>query len=172
MNQRSRKRTVNGHFHNRLYSARFIWWSAEDRTLENMAPVGCEFGSPDFERLTQEDADQLGTTLTKLVEICSANIAAMSEASEFRNDAINVQKALKELGHDVSLDTAAGVWKHYSNSFLAGWMLGAQTVMGARRAIIGYCKLGTPEVPGPTRWKSSVESGIGASDFKRHDGQL
>ena len=58
MNQRRRKRTVKELFHNRFYNTRFIWWSEEDRAWESMAPVGRELGSPDYERLMKEDADQ------------------------------------------------------------------------------------------------------------------
>ena len=106
MNQRRRKRTVNGLFHSRFYNTRFSWRSAEDRAWENIVPVGREFGSLDFERLIQEDANEFRATLAGLVACCSAGKAPLSEASEFRQDAINVQMALKELNHDVSLDTA------------------------------------------------------------------
>jgi hypothetical protein len=58
MSQRQRKRTVNELFHNRFYNPRFIWWSVEDLAWDNMAPVGREFGSPDYERLMQEDLAQ------------------------------------------------------------------------------------------------------------------
>lgn len=173
MNQRRRKRTVKELFHNRFYNTRFIWWSAEDRARDNMVPVGREFGSPDYVRLMREDAAQLRATLAHLVEICGADMTPLSEASEFRDDAINIQMALKELGHDVSLDTAARVWKHHSNSFLAGWMLGAQSVTSARRGIIGYCTLGSLEAPGPASWKSLLElDAVASDDFKRHNGQL
>ena len=72
MNQRNRKRTVKELFHNRFYNTRFFWWSAEDRAWESMAPVGREFGSPDYERLMKEDADQWRAKLANLVAICSA----------------------------------------------------------------------------------------------------
>lgn len=54
MSQRQRKRTVSKLFHNRMYNTRFIWWSAEDRAWANLAPIGREFGSPDYERLEQD----------------------------------------------------------------------------------------------------------------------
>ncbi len=141
MNQRNRKRTVKELFHNRFYNTRFFWWSAEDRAWESMAPIGLEFGSPDYERLMKEDADQWPAKLADLVAICSAGKGPMPETSEFKEDAINVQLALKDLGHDVNLDTAARVWKRHSNSMMAGWMSGAQSVSSAQRAIISYCTL-------------------------------
>lgn len=143
MSQRRRKRTLKELFHNRFYKTRFFWWSAEDRAWENMAPVGREFGSPDYERLMKEDTDQWQAKLARLVAICSTGKEPVSEASEFKENAINVQLALKELGLEVNLDTAARVWKHHSRSLMAGWMSGAQSVSSAQRAIIGYCTLGS-----------------------------
>lgn len=142
MNQRRRKRTVKELFHNRFYNTRFIWLSAEDRAWESMAPIGREFGSPDYERLMKEDADQCQSKLADLVAIYSAGKGPVPETSEFKKDAINVQLALKELGHVVDLETAARVWTHYSNQLRAGWMSGAQSAMSAQRAIIGFCTLG------------------------------
>ncbi len=142
MNQRRRKRTVKELFHNRFYNTRFIWWSAEDRAWESMAPVGREFGSPDYERLMKDDADQCQAKLADLVAICSAGKGPVPETSEFEEDAINVQLALKELGYVVDLETAARVWKHHSRSLMAGWMSGAQSAMSAQRAITVYCTLG------------------------------
>lgn len=164
MNQRRRERTVKELFHNRFYNTRFVWWSAEDRAWETMAPVGREFGSPDYGHLMRKDTDQLKATLAHLVEICGVDTTPLSGASEFRDDAINIQFALKELGHDVNLDTAARVWKHYSNSLLAGWMSGAQSVTSAKKGIVGYCTLGSLEAPGPASWKSLLELDVVASD--------
>lgn len=50
MSSRSNKRRVANLFHGRFHSA-FVWRSAEDFEWLNMAPVGREFGSPDYERL-------------------------------------------------------------------------------------------------------------------------
>ncbi len=98
MNQRRRKRTVKELFHNRLYNTGFIWWSAEDRAWESIAPVGREFESPEYERLMKEGTDQWQAKLANLVAICSTGKEPVSEASEFKKDTINVQLALKELG--------------------------------------------------------------------------
>jgi hypothetical protein len=38
-------------FHGRFHSAFFVWRSAEEHEWLDAAPVGREFGSPDFERL-------------------------------------------------------------------------------------------------------------------------
>jgi hypothetical protein len=54
-------------------------------------------------------------------------------------DAVNVQIALHELGQDVSIAVAAAVWRHHSNSLMAGWILGAETVASAKIALWAYC---------------------------------
>lgn len=159
MSQRHRKRTVNERFHNRFYNPRFIWWSDENRAWDNMAPVGREFGSPDHERLMQQDFERMTATLARLVSFCSTETGTVSDAWIFEEDTNNVKLALRELGHDVDSDTAARVWKHYSGSLLAGWMHGAQTMESARMTILGYCTLGNLELPGPAQWKSLIEDG-------------
>jgi hypothetical protein len=85
--------------------------SAEDRASENMAPVGREFGSPDYERLAQEDLEQVQANLARLILKCSRTSGTVPESTTFRTDTINVQVALRELGHEVDLDTAARVWR-------------------------------------------------------------
>lgn len=42
-------------FHGRFHG-RFLWRSAEEQAWLDLAPVGREFGSPDYERLEQLDA--------------------------------------------------------------------------------------------------------------------
>jgi hypothetical protein len=64
---------------------------------------------------------------------------------EMREDASNLQAALKELGLDVTMDDAAAVWVRYSNSMCAGWMVGAETVKHAKLALISYCAIGTDD---------------------------
>ncbi|MBK6594634.1 MAG: hypothetical protein IPG23_19105 [Burkholderiales bacterium] len=68
MNQRRRKRTVTGFFHHLFYNSKFIWKSAEDQAWDNMAPVGREFGSPDYERLEAQDWADFKSNLSSLVE--------------------------------------------------------------------------------------------------------
>jgi hypothetical protein len=141
MSQRNRKRVVIELFHHRFYNLGFMWRSAEESDWLNFAPVGREFGSPDYERLMQEDAEKLRAKLAKLVAECSADTAAVPEASEFAQDTINIQRALTELGHAVNLDVAAKLWKHHSSSLMAGWMSGAQSVASARTGILCYCAM-------------------------------
>jgi hypothetical protein len=57
MSARRNKIRVSRLFHARLHG-KFIWRSAEDIEWDRIAPVGVEFGSPDYERLMQEDFDK------------------------------------------------------------------------------------------------------------------
>lgn len=141
MNNRDRKRRVSQRFHARFHHARFFWRSAEERAWENVVRVGREFGSPDYERLTQQDHDDVLSNLSRLVDLCSAACQDNEEPCdpEERQDAVNVQIALQELGQDVSLAVAAAVWRHHSQSLMACWMLGAQTVASAKRTVWAYC---------------------------------
>lgn len=52
MNSRTRKRQIYGMYRRRGDS----WLTAEDRDWDNMVPIGREFGSKDFERLSILDA--------------------------------------------------------------------------------------------------------------------
>lgn len=54
MNLRTHKLRILQLFHARFHGP-FRWLSAEDQSWLNMAPVGLEFGSPDYERLERED---------------------------------------------------------------------------------------------------------------------
>jgi hypothetical protein len=85
--------------------------SDEDRAWDNMAPVGREFGSPDYERLMEQDRAVFQSNLSSLIKVCSDLAVAKNwgvEADE-RQDAVNVQIALQELGQHVSLEVAAEV---------------------------------------------------------------
>jgi hypothetical protein len=57
---RSIKRRVMSLFHGRFHSAFFIWRSAEEQKWLDAAPVGREFGSPDYERLEVLDRYSYG----------------------------------------------------------------------------------------------------------------
>ena len=141
MNSRKRKRSVSQLFHSRLHHSRFVWQSAEDRDWLNMAPVGREFGSPDYDRLMQQEVSDLRSNLSSLIDTCSASCKDGNDPSDRteRKQAVNVQIALHELGHDVTMAVAAAVWRHHSNSLMAGWMSGAQTVASAKRTVLNYC---------------------------------
>lgn len=54
MSARSNKSRVSGLFYGRFHGS-FQWMSAEETAWEFAAPVGREFGSPDFDRLMRED---------------------------------------------------------------------------------------------------------------------
>ena len=77
MSQRTRKRTVAERFHQRFYNIRFLWRNAEERAWMDAAPVGREFGSPDYERLMRQDAETMKATLAELVATCSADTTVM-----------------------------------------------------------------------------------------------
>lgn len=50
MNSRRNKRRIYALFHHRVHGNR-LWRSAEEQAWLDVAPVGREFGSPDYERL-------------------------------------------------------------------------------------------------------------------------
>lgn len=60
MSAKSNKRRVSKLFFGRFHS-KVLWQSAEDRAWDNMVPVGREFGSPDYERLSILDMYSRGT---------------------------------------------------------------------------------------------------------------
>ncbi len=121
--------------------------SKEEQEWLDMAPVGREFGSPDFERLMEEDAKNLQVNLTRLVNKCRGCYDPEKDPldKKMRKDAVNVQAALKELGLDVTVKDAASVWVRHSNSMCAGWMAGAETVKRAKLTLIAYCAFGTDD---------------------------
>lgn len=113
--------------------------SDEDLAWDSMAPVGREFGSPDFDKLMDEDAKKFKSDLAQWIQKSSdANVALQLEEDEI-SDARNVQLALHELGQDVTIDVAASVWKQYSQSLMASWMSGAETVQSAARTLYLNC---------------------------------
>lgn len=150
MNSTKRKRRVSHLFYGRLYSSKFFWQSAEDSAWNNMAPIGGEFGSPDYDRLMAQDWKDLKSNLSKLIEKFSDSGLDRDhplDPTEHQH-AVNVKIAFHELGHDVSVSVAAAVWRHYSNSLMADWMSGAETVKSAKRTLLAYC------TRRPTEWTS------------------
>ena len=143
MSSRSNKRRVANLFYQRFHSA-FIWQSAEDREWLNEAPVGREFGSPDYEELMEQDMKEFQLNLSSLIKVCSdlADAKTGDVDAEERQAALNVQIALQELGQPVSLEVAAEVWRHHSNSLMDGWMLGAETIKSAKKTLFFYCMNG------------------------------
>lgn len=131
-------------------------YAKEINAWDNVIPVGREFGSPDFERLMEEDRVEFQAKLSNLVHECGSTEKANHEvdpANEFFQHAINVQRALKELGQEVNVGVAAAVWEHYSSSLAASWMSGADTVYLARKAIFSHVNLLPPI------WKTFIQSG-------------
>lgn len=114
--------------------------SDEDRAWDSMPAVGREFGSPDYERLMAQDQAQFESNLADLIRECSelAESRVSGVDADERQDAVNVQIALQELGQHVSLGVAAEVWRHHSNSLMAGWMSGAETIASAQKTLMIY----------------------------------
>nr|WP_315428153.1 hypothetical protein [uncultured Albidiferax sp.] len=104
-----------------------------------MPPVGCEFRSPDFDKLMGEDAQKFASDLARWIQHCSASNLALQLDDDQVSDARNVQLALQELGQDVTIEVAASVWKGYSQSLAASWMSGAETVRSAARTLYLNC---------------------------------
>ena len=140
MSSRSNKRRIANLFYRRFHLA-FIWQSAEDREWLNATPVGREFGSPDYEKLMEQDMKEFQSNLSSLIEVCRdlADAKTGDVAPEERQVAVNVQIALQELGQPVSLEVAAEVWRHHSNSMMAGWMAGAETVESVKKTLFLCC---------------------------------
>lgn len=89
----------------------------------------------------EQDFNDFSSNLNSLIDKCramSVDSHALADATQ-RKQAVNVQIALLELGHDVTVAVAAAVWRHHSNSLAAGWMSGAETVASAKRTLIAYC---------------------------------
>jgi hypothetical protein len=105
-------------------------------------PVGREFGSLDYERLTDEDAVTFSVEMLAWIKVSkdSINREELSDAiRDFADDIRNIQKAMLRLGHDVSYETAAAVWIHYSQALCAGWMSGAESMESAATALYLNC---------------------------------
>ncbi len=113
--------------------------SDEELAWDNMVPVGREFGSPDYDRLNAEDAVKFSADLARWIRKSSEAAGDLKLDDDERSDALNVQLALRELGQEVSVEVAASVWKHYSQSLAAIWMAGADTVKSAARTLYLNC---------------------------------
>jgi hypothetical protein len=113
--------------------------SDEDVAWDSMAPVGREFGSPDYDRQVEEDAKKFASDMGRWIQQSSTTYAGLQLEDDEVSHARNVQLALHELGQDVTLDVAASVWKSYSQSIMASWMAGAETVAGAARTLYVNC---------------------------------
>ena len=143
----------------------------EEQVWLDMAPVGREFGSPDYERLMEEDARTIQVNLTRLVSKCRGLYDSQKDPLDrkMRRGAVNVQAALKELGFDVTVEDAAAVWIRHSKSLCAGWMAGAEDVTHAKWTLISFCRLGTDDFSTCAGIKSRARSSHGepASDQRK-----
>lgn len=127
-------------------SVRGVPKSSEEQEWLDLVPVGREFGSPDYERLMEEDSNKIQVNLRHLISKSSGLYDVQGDLlddKKMRQDAANVQAALKELGFDITIEDAAAVWVRHSRSLCAGWMAGAETVKNAKFTLISYCALGT-----------------------------
>jgi hypothetical protein len=81
------------------------------------------------------------SNLSRLIKMGSVLAGAKTGDvdAEVRKDAVNVRIALQELGQPVSLEVAAEVWRHHSNSLKAGWMPGTDTIDSAKKTLFYYC---------------------------------
>lgn len=109
-------------------------------------PVGREFGSPNYDRLMAADAENFNADLWAWIKVanCSINSEAIAYATQaFSGDIHNIQEALRKLGQEVSSETAASVWIHYSNSLCAGWISGADSIDSAVKTLYLNCPRAT-----------------------------
>ena len=141
MNSVKRKRRIGHLFQGRFYNPSFLWRSVEDRAWDNIAPVGREFGSPDYDRLAQDDLNKFRSNLARLIAISSTtnSVQALALDTDELRDANNVKTALQELGQEVSVDVAAAVWRRHFQTLMVSWMTGAETVASAKKAVCFYC---------------------------------
>jgi hypothetical protein len=116
--------------------------SEEDFAWNSMAPVGREFGSPDYDRLMAEDAAKFASELALWIQHCSESSVELQLTEREKSDARNVQLALRELGQEVTVEVAASVWKDYSQSVMACWLTGAETAESAARILYLNCPNG------------------------------
>lgn len=91
MSSRSNKRRVANLFYQRFHSA-FLWRSAEEFEWLNAAPVGREFGSPDYDKLMAQDGAELQSNLSSLIKVCSdlADAKTGDVAAEERQVAVTI----------------------------------------------------------------------------------
>lgn len=112
---------------------------SSEENWESMVPICGEWGSPEFDRLMDEDGKKFASDLAQWIrhshQVCADTIVD----PELSADALNIQIALRQLGEEVTLDAAAAIWKNYSKSLSASWMAGAETVESAKRTLFLNC---------------------------------
>ena len=80
MSSRKRKRIVGQLFQSRFHHSRFLWRSSEEQPWLNIAPVGREFGSPDYDRLMHLDFKVRALAVEELGSIAAAEQWLMTPA--------------------------------------------------------------------------------------------
>lgn len=108
-------------------------------------PVGRKFGCSKYGRLMAEDAENFNTDLLAWIKAANYSINSDEIAyaiQEFSGDIHNIKDALKALGQEVSIETAASVWIHYSKSLFASWMSGANSIDSAAKTLYLNCPRG------------------------------
>ena len=119
-------------------------YAAIDKTWDNLAPVGREFGSPDFNRLMAEDAAKFSENLARLIQEAGncrdgrSFVASLAADDDVWAAARNVQEALRQMGPEVTLEVGAAVWRHYSQSLAASWLSGADSVSAIAQTLARY----------------------------------
>lgn len=94
MNNRSNKQRICTLFHGRFHGP-FIWRSAEDQAWEDLAPIGREFGSPDYERLSILDSYSWGD-ITEQEAIRQLGVDRHSLSAMLEGDGVEVSDELRE----------------------------------------------------------------------------
>lgn len=96
MNARARKRCISQRFYGRFYFS-FIWRSTDDHAWDNIAPVGREFGSKDYERLSILDMYTCGTiTESRAMELLNVDRAALLAMLARDGLSVEIEKAALE----------------------------------------------------------------------------
>lgn len=89
MNSRSNRRRVCRLFYGRFHG-KVLWRSQEEQAWLDIAPVGREFGSPDYERLEILDAFTAGrideAKAQRLIEIDHPGLVAMVQKDGLEAD--------------------------------------------------------------------------------------
>jgi hypothetical protein len=109
--------------------------------LEHLFAGGDAPSQDEIRAAARDELDELRSFSIVTNKVSSDPDSQPLDSTE-REDAVNVQVALHELGQEVSLAVAAAVWRDYSNSLMASWMSGAETVSSAKRTLLVYfsCK--------------------------------
>lgn len=79
------------------------------------------------------DKEQYGK-LSELISVTQSN-EKHELSEEYKALSLNIQRALSELGFNVTLIDAMNLWEAYSLSMNASWLSGSESVSGAKEFI-------------------------------------